>query len=116
MTTMDQVADKVAYAIASVGEPATLVRLPGRTGTRVELPLKAAPVFQAPSEPTGGVVQSITEIRIGNKELDASTWPVPIRRGDQIIVAGVTYTIQGVRTASPGGTKAIHFLQVMGQG
>jgi hypothetical protein len=110
------VAGKVADAIDRVGEPATLVRLPGRTGTRVELPLRAVMVFSAPSEPTGGVVQTHHEARIGNRDIVASGWPAPIRRGDQIIVAGVTYTIQGVRTASPGGTPSTHFLQVMGQG
>jgi hypothetical protein len=116
MSDMAYVADRVTHAIRRVGQPAVLVRLPGRTGTRVELPLLAVPVFQAPSEPTGGVVQAHREIRIGNSEIAASNWPAPIRRGDQIIVGGVTFTIQGVRTAAPGGTTAIHFLQVMGEG
>jgi hypothetical protein len=112
---MSEVADRVAYAIGKVGQPSTLVRLAGRTGTRHELALKAVPVFIPPSAPTGGVVQDVREIRIGNNEIAASNWPAPIRRGDQIIVAGVVFTIQGVRTAAPGGTTAIHFLQVMGQ-
>jgi hypothetical protein len=116
MTTMAQVADRVAYAIEKVGEPAILVRLPGKTGVRAELPLKTVLTFQAPSEVTGGVVQTRAEARISNRELAASTWPVPIKRGDQIIIAGVTWAIQGVRTASPGGFPAEHYLQVMGMG
>jgi hypothetical protein len=115
MSGMAQVADRVAYAIGKVGEPAVLVRLPGRTGTRRELALKAVMVFGAPSTTTGGVVQSHDEIRISNAEIAASGWPLPIRRGDQIILGGQTYTVQGVTTASPGGFPAEHFLQVMGQ-
>ena len=114
MTDMSHVGDRVAYAIGKVGEPATLVRLAGRTGTRVELSLKAVPTFATPTAPAGGVVQAHQEIRISNEELAASNWPVPIRRGDQIIVAGMTYTIQGVQTSSPGGTPAMHLLYVMG--
>ena|SRR5580765_3574424 len=106
---------KVAAAIARVGEPATLVRLPGRTGTRAELPVKCVMTFSQPTAPTGGVVQAYNEIRIGNNEIAASNWPAPIRRGDQMIVGGLTYTIQGVQTASPGGTPAMHLLYVLGQ-
>jgi hypothetical protein len=112
---MSYVADQVARAIAKVGEPATLVRLPGRSGTRVELAVKCVMTFSLPTAPTGGVVQAPNEIRIGNNEIAASNWPAPIRRGDQIIVNGITYTIQGVQTASPGGVPAEHLLYVMGQ-
>jgi hypothetical protein len=115
MTTMAQVADRVADYIGRVGEPATLVRLAGRAGTRVELALKCVPTFAVPTAPTGGVVQAYNEIRIGNNEIAASNWPAPIRRGDQIIVAGITYTIQGVQTASPGGAPAMHLLYILGQ-
>jgi hypothetical protein len=72
-------------------------------------------VFNAPVEPTGGVVQAVNQIRISNRDIAAAGWPAP-RRGDQIIVAGVTYVIQGVATAAPGGVPAEHFLQIMGQG
>ena len=116
MTTMAQVADRVADAIDKVGEPATLVRLPGRTGMRAELPVNTVLTFMVPNEANGGVVQTRAEARISNRELAASNWPAPIRRGDQIIVAGVTWTIQGVRTAAPGGFPAEHYLQVMGMG
>jgi hypothetical protein len=115
MTPIAGVADKVTAYIQKVGEPATLVRLPGRTGTRIELPVKCVVTFAVPTAPTGGVVQGYNEVRIGNNEIAASDWPVPIRRGDQIIIGGLTYTIQGVQTASPGGTHAMHLLYVMGQ-
>jgi hypothetical protein len=114
MTSMAQVANRVADAIEKVGQPAILVRLPGKNGTRRELSLKAVPTFIAPNEPTGGVVQTRVDIRISNRELAASDWPVPIRRGDQIIIDNVTYTIQGVQTAAPGGFPAEHLLQAMG--
>ena len=112
---MSTVADKVASAIARVGQPATLVRLPGRTGTRVELALKCVMTFSLPTAPTGGVVQAPNEIRIGNNEIAASDWPAPVRRGDQIIVGGLTFTVQGVQTAAPGGVPAMHLLYVLGQ-
>jgi hypothetical protein len=108
------VADRVAYAIGRVGEPGVLVRLPGRTGTRQELPLKCVPTYATPTAPAGSVVQAHLEVRIGNAELAASNWPGPIRRGDQIIIAGITYTVQGVQTSSPNGHSAMHLLYVLG--
>lgn len=112
---MTYVADRVASAIARVGEPATLVRLPGRSGARAELAVKCVPSFETPTAPTGGVVQAYNTIRIGNNEIAASNWPAPVRRGDQIIVGGLTFTIQGVQTAAPGGVPAEHLLYVLGQ-
>ena len=113
--TPTYVADRVARAFSRVGDPATLVRLAGRTLPRHELAVRAVLVFLPPTTPIGGVVQEQKEIRISNKEIANSDWPAPIRRGDQIILGGATYTIQGVRTAAPGGVPAEHFLQVMGQ-
>ena len=110
-----RVAAQVAAAFAEAGDNATLVRLAGRTLPRHELPVRAVLVFLPPTTPIGGVVQEQKEVRISNKEIAASDWPAPIRRGDQIILGGATYTIQGVRTAAPGGVPTTHFLQVMGQ-
>jgi hypothetical protein len=53
-------------------------------------------------------------VRVSNKEIAASGWPAPIRRGDQIIIAATTYTVQGVQVAAPGGVIAEHIMQVMG--
>jgi len=114
--TSTYVADRVTYAMRKVGQDAVLVRLPGTTGTRAELPVKAVPDFEVPSGPTGGVVQVHREIRIGNAEIAASNWPAPIKRGDLIIMGGVSYAIQGVETAAPGGVHAEHYLQVMRMG
>jgi hypothetical protein len=110
------VADRVTYAMNKVGETGTLVRLPGTTGTRVELTVKVVPSFETPTEPLGGVVQSHREARIGNAEIAASNWPAPIKRGDLIILSGISYAIQGVQTSAPDGTPAIHLLYLMRMG
>jgi hypothetical protein len=110
----DYVAKQVADAIARVGEPGTLIRLATRTMPRVEVTLKCVPTFVAPGEAVGGVVQGRIDVRVSNKEIAASGWPAPIRRGDQIIIAATTYTVQGVQVAAPGGVIAEHIMQVMG--
>lgn len=110
----DYVAKQVADAIARVGEPGLLIRLAGRTTPRVEVSLKCVPTFVAPGEATGGVVQGRIDVRVSNREIAASDFPMPIRRGDQIIIAGTTYTIQGVQVAAPGGVIAEHIMQAMG--
>ena len=112
---MTHIADQVADFIDRVGEMATLVRLPGRTGTRAELAIKCVPSYETPVAPTGGVVQAHNTIRVSNRELAASNWPAPIRRGDQIILGNLTFTIQGVQTANPGGAPAMHMLYLLGQ-
>lgn len=114
MAKGDYVAKQVADAIARVGEPGILIRLAGRTTPRVELHLKCVPTFAAPGEATGGVVQGRIDVRISNKEIAASGWPAPVRRGDQIIIAETVYTVQGVQVAAPGGVIAEHIMQVMG--
>ena len=111
-----RVAERVTQSMNTVGQDAVLVRLPGKTGTRHELPVKAVATFEAPSSPTGGVVQTHREIRIGNEELSHSTWPAPIQRGDQIVMAGITYAVQGVQVAAPGDVLAMHIMQVMRMG
>lgn len=110
----DYVAAQVANAIERVGEPGTLIRLATRTQPRVEVKLKCVPTFTAPGEATGGVVQGRVDVRISNKEIAASGWPAPVRRGDQIVIAETVYTVQGVQVAAPGGVIAEHIMQVMG--
>jgi hypothetical protein len=110
----DYIAQVVARAIERVGEPGTLIRLAGRTTPRVEVHLKCVPTFTAPGEATGGVVQGRMDVRVSNKDIVASGFPMPIRRGDQIIIADTTYTVQGVQVAAPGGVVAEHIMQVMG--
>jgi hypothetical protein len=110
----DYIAAQVASFIERVGEPGTLIRLAGRTVPRIEVKLKCVPTFVAPGEAVGGVVQGRIDVRVSNKEIAASGFPLPIRRGDQIIIQATTYTIQGVQTAAPGGVIAEHIMQVMG--
>jgi hypothetical protein len=114
VTKGEYVAGQVARAIARVGEPGTLIRLATRTMPRVEVKLTCVPTFTAPGEAVGGVVQGRIDVRVSNKEIAASGWPAPIRRGDQIIIAETTYTVQGVQVAAPGGVIAEHIMQVMG--
>jgi hypothetical protein len=67
-----------------------------------------------PHEIAGGVVQGDRKVTLSNREIEAEAWPGPPRRGDQIVVAGRTTTVQGVETITVGGQIVRHNVQVRG--
>lgn len=60
----------------------------------------------------GGVVQFRRRITVSNKEIADAGWPGPPRKGDQIIDAGKTMTVQAVE--SPGDGTVMHRLETLG--
>jgi hypothetical protein len=67
-----------------------------------------------PHEITGGVVQGDRKVILSNREIEAEAWPGPPRRGDQVVIAGRTTTVQGVETVSVRGEIVRHNMQVRG--
>jgi hypothetical protein len=67
-----------------------------------------------PDEIAGGVVQGDRRVILSNREIEVDAWPGPPRRGDQIVIAGRTTTVQGVETVSVGGEVVRHNVQVRG--
>jgi hypothetical protein len=62
----------------------------------------------------GGIVQGDREVVIGNAEIAAASWPAPVRKGDVVVMDGVTATVQGARAMYVGTTVAAHILWVRG--
>ncbi len=67
-----------------------------------------------PHEIAGGVTQGDRKVILSNREIEAGAWPGPPRRGDQIVIAGRTTTVQGVETIAVGGRVVRHNVQVRG--
>jgi hypothetical protein len=103
----------VANAIARVGKAATLRRVTGPQ-TFVSVGVKVVVRAYQPNELQGGIVQGDRQARISNAEIDARQWPGPPRRGDQLILDGRTYNVQGVDSPNIAEDTAMHIMQVRG--
>jgi hypothetical protein len=103
----------VANAIARVGKAATLRRVAGPL-TFVSVGVKAVVRAYQPNELQGAIIQGDRQARISNVEIGARQWPGPPRRGDQLILDGRTYNVQGVDSPNIGEDTAMHIIQVRG--
>ena len=107
------VADAVADTIEAVGMPATLRRIVS-AGTFLDAAVCAVRRGAGAAEGPGGVTQHDTDIRISNREIAAAAWPGPPRRGDRIVVAGQTFTVEAVDILDVSGVAAEFVLKVRG--
>lgn len=106
---MSDVANATADALAEVGKQVTL-RRPG--GPSVVCYARSD--LYTAQEIGGGVIQGDRKVILSNREILAADFPGPPRRGDQIIMGGLTTTIQGVDTQSVGDVVVRHNCQVRG--
>jgi len=70
-----------------------------RSGTS-NLTLKGYLRTASPNVLVGELSQSTREVVFGTTELDNAAWPVPIRKGDKVVIFSKTYTIQHVEEVS----------------
>lgn len=61
-----------------------------------------------------GGVQGDRLFIIGNAEISAASWPLPIRKGDRIVSPDGTFTVQGCNTVRLGTAIAKH--EIVGRG
>ena len=100
--------------IERYGETVTLRRIVG-TGLFETATVKA--FFgsgPAVDEAPGGVRQFPLTVRVGADAFGASGWPVPPRRGDQIVVRGTTTTVQAVDIHRVGETASMYVMTLDG--
>ena len=102
-----------ATMLARYGETVSLRRPTGQAQFTDVSCAARVDQFQ-PHEITGGVMQGDRKVILSNREINAAAWPGPPRRGDQIIIAGRTTTVQGVETVSVGSQVVRHNVQVRG--
>lgn len=66
------------------------------------------------NELIGGIVQGDYEVVIGNAEISAASWPGPPRKGDIVVLDGMTATVQGCQTMYDGAERCAHILWMRG--
>lgn len=91
------------------GETVTLQR----TG-QSDLSCVAAVAGYLPNELVGGILQGDRRVRISNVEITNASWPGPPRKGDKVVIASRTTTIQGVDTSFVAGVAVMHIIQARG--
>lgn len=114
MLTGPYIAARAAAELARIGEPMTLRRRQGTTGTFTVVSVAGVLRDFEPDELSGSIRQGDAEITIAHKPLDAAGWPAPPRNGDFIDVAGRTWAVQGALPKSMGGVMAAWVLWVRG--
>jgi hypothetical protein len=95
--------------LALHGETMTLQRS-GQTDTTIKGFMRSL----RPDELVGELKQDDRRIITGSAELAEAVWPVPIHRGDKIVVRGHTYTVQSADGVASGSLVVRYNLLVRG--
>jgi hypothetical protein len=111
---MSDSVSRVLDALERKGRTISLRRRIGTSNSFTEVsPLGYDRGYKA-QELLGGIVQGDREVVIGNAEIAAASWPAPVRKGDVVVMDGVTATVQGARSMYVGTVPAAHILWVRG--
>lgn len=111
---MSDTTGRIIEMLARRGRAVSLRRRVGTTNTFTDVaPLGYSRGFKA-QELVGGIIQGDREVVVGNAEIAAASWPGPPRKGDLVIIDGITATIQGVLTMYDGADRAAHIMWVRG--
>lgn len=105
---------RVLDALERKGRPLTLRRRIGTTNAFTDVSPKGYDRGFKAQELLGGIIQGDREVVIGNAEIVAAGWPAPVRKGDVVVMDGVTATVQGARAMYVGTVPAAHVLWVRG--
>lgn len=111
---MSDTASRVRDALERKGRNLTLRRRVGTTSAFTDVSPKGYDRGFRAQELLGGIIQGDREVVIGNTEIAAASWPVPVRKGDVVVMDGVTATVQGARAMYDGTEIAAHILWVRG--
>jgi hypothetical protein len=66
------------------------------------------------NELIGGIIQGDFEVVMANSEISAASWAGPPRKGDIVVIDGLTVTAQAVQTFYDGAAACAHILWVRG--
>jgi hypothetical protein len=96
------------------GQQVTLRRMAGSTATDVAC--TAVVRGYAPQElaPGSGLQQGDRMVIITTDEIAAASWPGPPRKGDRVVIASATTTVQAVETRYLGAAIDRYVLAVRG--
>jgi len=108
------IAARAAAELARIGEPVTLRRRQGTSGTFTDASIHGVLRQFDPDELTGSIRQGDAEVTIAHTPLISAFWPVPPRAGDMVVVGGRTWAVQGAMPKQMGGIIAAWVLWVRG--
>jgi len=108
--------DSVRRLIDRFGETVTVRRMAGTSGVGFDAIVKAVVRGYRVEAMAGLLVEGEREVRIAAEDegFTSSQWPQPIRRGDKVIIGGVTTTVQTVDLGSIGDAPAMYVSKVTG--
>jgi hypothetical protein len=92
----------------------SLRRRVGTTNTFSEVAVRGVARGYRPEELVGTIVQGDRIVIISNAEIEAAGWPGPPRRGDLLVMDGVTTTVQAPDPRWLLSETLGHVLQVRG--
>lgn len=104
---------EIAAEIAAEGQTVILRRIV--TGSApVAATLKAMVRMYRPAELAAGIVQGDRRVVVAAATLDAAEWPVPPRKGDQVVDGGKVLAVQGCEEIKVRDVAAKYVLAVRG--
>jgi len=105
---------KVAAALKRYGRAMKLRRRIGTTSSYVDVDVKGVASGFKPDELVGLVQQGDRSVIISNAEIAATGWPGPPRKGDFVVIDGVTAAVQGAEAKYLGSEVLAHVVWVRG--
>lgn len=104
-------------ALAAGGTPVTLRRVSGtdpQTFTDCACPAKVAGGAAPAALPGGELAQAEIRVILSPSALAAAGWPVPIRRGDKVLIAGRARQVEAAEAVELAGAVVRWNLRVAG--
>ena len=108
-------AAKITAALRQYGRAMTLRRRVGTSAAFAEVVVQGVAREYRPHELVGGLQQGDQQVTVSNAEIAAqSAYAGPPRKGDQILIDGRAWTLQGCETKYLGTTVLAHVLWCRG--
>lgn len=102
----------VYAACQKVGKVVTLRRISGATTT--DCSVKAVVRGYTADELVGGIQQGDKKVIMTETEVNAASWPLPIKVQDRIIIDSKTHSVQAIDLRHIGEDTAMYVIQVRG--
>lgn len=91
-----------------------VLRRPSTNSAPTDITVRAAIRQYQPVELQGGIIQGDRRVVVRATELAVSSWPLPIKKGDQIIDGTTVYVVQAVDAVELFGLVVRYNLVVRG--
>lgn len=107
-------AAKISSALRKYGRTMRLRRRVGTTTAYTDVDVKGTDKGYQPDELAGLLQQGDRRITISNAEIAAANWPGPPRKGDFLVIDGVSTAVQGAEPRYLRTEVLAHVLWVRG--